>query len=765
MEFKKLSFALLTASILSACGGGDSSSDNSTTDSSGNGDGSVGPNSCMTIASEQLCVSSEFAAQSGDRLYIPITGNIPDSVELTWGITDSGDLKAPVFSEVSKGAYVIAPVTGSGGNLKVEIRGETDDRTEEGTISTILKVAGGDNLTLNGINTITVDESSLMTVEWLAATDSAGNLASNPEYTLTVTRLIDGEPSNDIDTLTTLTTAESISVLAGETYRLDLSVKSDSGAITYSEHYDYVVADNLPELANYVSDSNPDANSYDEGQLIDQDGTFMIVRETEDGEKAIVEAEEYELYSPDAPLVVSLRVKDIDDEDLTALSSTFSTYTSGHQNSFTVSAQEDAYSTFAKSSDPKKCYSKSVSGLNASACAPYDKISVICEARFELSSSPTANASCRFAGTVNVTARASTKDLTFDVMWPFPKIEKSIKGTKLAIAPNVGLKTLFSMPLSVYTDFDVNSSVNTNGNLSFSRTYKPSFDLIAKASTRVVPKDGKFFHVELGTDKSNDEINVKFRARLGAFPNIQLGNGLKANLEGAGEVLATADYVPLQDGLTNASIPLVSTVDADIDTKAYATASVKVTKFKTWPLTKLNIDDSWNWETPTWSLYSHPEKIIIKVNESRQCVGSTRYTNTEAPVYLPEYGELNVGGHYGYGFKNVDSYEYSGGLRLMSATSLDSTAKIANVSYNSVIVEYEDKPAFSDRKAKILYSFQNTNSPLGAFFPTYGLDEVWTRWSSTMEYPWVCWGKGYDKEEETFTASVSLTELAKMIED
>lgn len=763
MEYKKLSLALLTASILSGCGGGDG--DNSSTSTDTNGDSSVSTTSCMTIASEKLCVNSQIAAQSGDRLYIPITGNIPDNVTLTWAVTDSGDLKAPVFSEDSKGAYVVAPVSDTAGAVQIQIKGETDDQSEEGTISTALTVAGGNNLTLNGINTITVDENGLMSVEWLAATDSAGNLASNPEYTLTVTRLVDGEPSNDVETLTTLTTTESVSVLTGETYRLILSVKSETGALTYAEHYDYVVADNLPELASYVTDSTPDADSYDAGQIIDQDGTFMIVRETEDGEKALVEAEEYELYSPDAPLVVSLRVKDIDDDELTALSSSFSTYSSGHQNSFSVSAQESAYSTFAKSSDSQKCYSKSVSGLSASACAPYDKISVICEARFELSSSPTANATCRFSGTVNVNATASTKDLTFDVMWPFPKIEKSIKGTKLVIAPNVGLKTLFSMPLTVYTDFDVNSSVLAYGDLAFSSTYSPSFDLTAKANTSVVPKGGKFFHLELGTDKTNDEINVKFRARLGAFPKIQFGDWMTANLEGAGQVLATADYVPLQDSLTNASIPLVSTVDADIDMKAYAKASVKITKFKSWPLTKFNIDDSWDWETKTWKLYSHPENIIIHVNESTQCVGSTKYTNTEAPVYLSEYGELNVGEHYGYGFKNVDSYEYSGGLRLMGVKSLDSSAKAVNVTYNSVRLEYEQKPALSVRTAKILYSFQNTNSAIGAFFPTYGLDELKTRWSDSLEYPWVCWGKAYNKEVDEFDATLSLTELAKMIED
>lgn len=344
MEFKKLTLALLTASVISGCGGndGDNPSSTHTNDKS-----SVSSTSCMTISAEKLCVNTEFAAQSGDRLYIPISGNIPENVTLSWTVTESGELKAPVFSEDSKGAYIVAPVSESAGTVQIQIKGATDDQSEEGNINTSLKVAGGHNLTINGINNIIVDENSLMTVEWLPATDSAGNLATSPEYTLTVTRLIDGQPSNDVEVLTSSITTASLNVLPGETYRLILSVKSVNGEITYAEQFDYVVADKLPELASYVTDSSPVADRYNEGQIIDQDGTFMIVREMEDGTKVIEAAEEYELYSPDAPLVVTLRIKDIDDESLSSLASDFNTYSSGHKNSFSVEAQNIGFSSQA----------------------------------------------------------------------------------------------------------------------------------------------------------------------------------------------------------------------------------------------------------------------------------------------------------------------------------------------------------------------------------------------------------------------------------
>lgn len=101
MEYKHFSLALLTASILAGCGGGDGDNSSSTDTSDS---GSVSTTSCMTISAEKLCVNTEFAAQSGDRLYIPITGNIPENVTLTWAVSDSGELKAPLISNDSKGS-------------------------------------------------------------------------------------------------------------------------------------------------------------------------------------------------------------------------------------------------------------------------------------------------------------------------------------------------------------------------------------------------------------------------------------------------------------------------------------------------------------------------------------------------------------------------------------------------------------------------------------------------------------------------------------
>ncbi|MDW2322668.1 hypothetical protein R7127_20585 [Vibrio sp. 1159] len=764
MKLKKLSFALLSASILSACGGGDSSSDNSTTDPNGNGGGTVDSNSCMTLASEKLCVSSEFAAQSGDRLYIPIIGNIPENVDLSWGITDSGVLKAPVLSKVSKGAYVVAPVSDSGGNLNIEIRGETDDQSEQGTISTTLSVAGGNNLTLNGINTITVDETSLMTVEWLAATDNAGNPASNPEYTLTVTRLIDGEPSNDIDTLTTLTTTESTRVLPGETYRLELSVKSDSGAITYSEHYDYVVADKLPELATYVTDSNPDAYSYDDGQIIDRDGTFMIVRETQDSTKALVEAKEYELYSPDAPLVVSLRIKDIDDESLNTLTSRIRAQSVTHQNSFTVSAP-DVLATQATGSEFKKCVEVSNGYLKASACSPIKLSSVLCSARFELSSRPKTTVSCNYSGSVDLKAEASAKDLQFNAFWPLPKIDLPVKGTVLKLEPNVGLKTKISVPMKVTTEVGIKANADASLVASYGRYFQPTLEASIDSHSKITQKGEELFNIELGINTSTDEIKTQLDTNLGVFPIAKIGDSVEVTIEIAGQVSTKASYVQLKGGASSPAIPAFSTIDANMGMKGYVAAKAKVSAFSG-TLSGLNVESSLNFDSRTFELYDHPDKVTLTVYETRQCVGSSKYTDPDIPVVLPEYGELSYGESYGYGFKHEENYTFSnmGGFSLVSVESLDSTLNASKIGTNGAYMEYEDRPAREDRKAKMLFKFQNTTSSFGAFFPTYGLDEVHTRWSSNMQYPWVCWGRGYNKEEGRGSANLTLTELANMLD-
>ncbi len=765
MEYKHFSLALLTASILAGCGGGDGDNSSSTDT---NDSGSVSTTSCMTISAEKLCVNTEFAAQSGDRLYIPITGNIPENVTLTWAVSDSGELKAPLISNDSKGAYIIAPVSNDKGSVQIDVRADTDDQLETGEITTYLNVTPADNLTLNGINSITVDENSMLNVEWLAATDSTGALASSPTYTLSVTHLIDGEPSNDTDSLTTTQTQESISVLAGETYRLVLSVASDSGVVTYSEHYDYAVPNALPELASYITDSAPDANNYEDGQIIDQDGTFMIVRENEEGEKAIVEAEEYELYSPDAPLVVSLRIKDLTTEELSSYSSAFSTYNSTNTNSFTVSAQESelvSYASVKPSVDAiQACYKTSITGLTASACAPYEKMSLVCEARFELSSRPKTYASCNYSGTVNVTATASTKNVSFDVMWPYPKIEKEYKGTKLVIAPNVGLKTVFSMPIKVTTDFDVNTSVYAKAGIELGAFYVPGFTGSGHATTNVVPKNGKFFNVLLGNDTTNDEINLSFVARLGAFPTVQLGQYVKGNIEGAGRVTIEADYVPLAGGLTDADIPVVSTVDANIDMNAYAKATLKTTF--TGAASLLNTDKTFNWESPKYVLYKHPTNVTLSVFETEQCTGRTTYHGEYPVVGVPEYGDLNDGEQYGWGFENVDKYTFSnmGGLSLVGVKSLDSTLLAARSGTTGALMTYNMTQASSSRTAKILFSFQNTSSRLGAFFPTYGLEETKTRFASSMEWPWVCWGNAYEKVSSDGSANLTLTQLAKLSE-
>lgn len=758
MKLKNLSFALLSASILSACGGGDSSSDNSTVNSGG----SVDSNSCMTIASEKLCVSSEFAVQSGDRLYIPIIGNIPENVDLSWGITDSGALKAPVLSKVSKGAYVVAPVSDSGGNLNIEIRGETDDQTEQGIISTTLSVAGGNNLTLNGINTITVDETSLMTVEWLAATDNAGNLASNPEYKLTVTRLIDGEPSNDTDTLTTLTTTESIRVLPGETYRLELSVKSDSGAITYSEHYDYVVADNLPELATYVTDSNPDAYNYDDGQIIDRDGTFMIVRETQDGTKALVEAKEYELYSPHAPFVVSLRIKDIEDESLNTLTSRISAQSFTHQNSFTVSAP-NVLATRAAKSELKTCVKVGNSYLKASACSPIKLSSVLCNARFELSSRPKTTISCNYSGSADLKVEASAEDLEFKAFWPLMTISLPVKGTVLKVEPNVGLKGKVSVPLKATAEVGIKANADASLVASYGKYFQPTLGGSIHSHSKITPKGEEFFNLELGNAKG--EIKTQLDINLGVFPTVKIGDSVEVTIEAAGQVSTKANYVKLKGRDSSPAIPAFSTIDANIGMKGYLAAIAKVSAFSGM-LSGLNVEAPFNLDSRTFELYEHPDKVTQTVYETRQCVGSRIYTDPN-PVFLPMYGELNYGERYGYGFKREEHYTFSnmGGFSLVSVESLDSTLNASKIGTNGAFMEYETRPAQKSRTAKMLFKFQNTTSILGVFFPTYGLDEVSTRWFSSMQYPWVCWGRGYNEEEDRESRDLTLTQLANMLDD
>ncbi|MDW2456404.1 hypothetical protein QFW85_01720 (plasmid) [Vibrio chagasii] len=95
---------------------------------------------------------------------------------------------------------------------------------------------------------------------------------------------------------------------------------------------------------------------------------------------------------------------------------------------------------------------------------------------------------------------------------------------------------------------------------------------------------------------------------------------------------------------------------------------------------------------------------------------------------------------------------------------MDNTLLAARSGTTGALMTYNMTQASISRTAKILFSFQNTSSRLGAFFPTYGLEVTKTRFASSMEWPWVCWGNAYEEVSSDGSANLTLTQLAKLSE-
>lgn len=753
---------------------------------------------CMNLDGSEICLPASIQANSGDRIYIPLTGNISNNVTLTWSSQGSDSLDSPVILSDGSGAYVVAPITEVNGSIDLLVEGNDGTAVEE--IHTVLNVFGTSNLIVNGINSAIVDESGNLVVEWMPAVTKSSAIANNVTYNLNVTRMENGALTSESRDFVGSGLSQTVDVGVGETYRLVLSVTDENLISTYTEHLDFTVPAVLPELAPVTIDSAPVASSYSEGQLINQSGDLKIVRINESGTKYLADAEGFEAYSESAPLVVTLRVKDLTDEEIAALSSNGAASqarsmaaSSGVSNTFKItlpsgyvptesgslsqlmvraaSQSDDAEDDDEEESGSgsvgvglgttKACLNYERTGIKVDACAPYKKIRVVCEAKYELSKKPKVEATCYFSGSIEVEAEASLASVEFEFMWPLPEIEKDIKGTPLVVAPNLGLKGEFQAPISLKSEFEVKASLVAGGRYWVGDYYIPHAAPFGKASPGIDSEEGKMFQVTL--PNPNEGIQLGLETKLGAFPEVKIGEYLTANFEAAGQLSADVTYITLAGVSTNGA-PVVSYVDANIKAKAYTKIEIASQGlYYDW----LTFTDEWETTSPEWAIYDHPDNIGFTASWSNQCVGNATYTDTETPVTdVPEYGTLSAGQSYGYGHLLGMDYTFNTGtdLKLVSAGSLGSNVQV-NIFDSSVIMDYTEMPATSQMMETIVMKFRSPKK-LGVLFPFYGVEKVETRWQDANAgiAPWVCWGSSYTPEEDSFSGSFTLLEAAKMWE-
>ncbi|WP_070967305.1 hypothetical protein [Vibrio sonorensis] len=724
---------------------------------------------CATIEGSEVCLPLSIEAQSGERVYLSVTGNT--KAELSWHPKESDSLRSPVLQPEGNGVFITVPVTKNNGSIDIVLESTIGQESVE--LTTQLDVSGASNLIVNGINSILLNENSFLAVEWMPAITPQSAVATGVTYTLNVTRIENGILTDESRDFSGPELSQTVDVSLGETYRLLLSVQDANGVTTYTEHVDYQVANTLPELAPVVTDPVPDIANYDEGQLIDQNGELKIVRVNQQGDKFISTAKEFEAYKEEAPLVVSLRIKDLTEEEIAVLGSpsrssnvamrSYNTspmhgdikislpegYITQNEDDWLETADPSAEKLYSNSDPSRKntnlsvgtssaCLNYSRPGVSAKACTRYDSARLICDAEFKLSNKPKVDASCYVTGRVRVTAEASASGVNYALMWPFPKIERDIQGAKLVVAPNLGLKGKFQVPVSIKSDFTVTASAKTGAKYGIGDFYLPYALPYGSAHARLSAKDGKLFNVTIPSNKTGTKLTLT--AELGAFPEIKIGDFFEVSLEGAGKVESDATYLRVGTDESKKT----SFLDANIKSSGYTKVALKSAGlYSDW----LNYADTWSKSTPTWTLYKHPKKFNYSGVWFSQCLMSGTYPFLESPIELPEYGTLDHRDPYGSSFQQEHQYSF-GGVTLVSVKPAEfeksEELDIHVGDNNDLSMKYEEKTG-PEKIVPVFIKLKHPSSSLGHIFPIYVVDMV-----SLSQFggpPWVCWGSGFNKEK------------------
>ncbi|WP_318493439.1 hypothetical protein [Photobacterium leiognathi] len=781
---------LLAVFTLLALAGCDDDAVNNESNGSGNGNGNgdiinPAPKSCMSlITDEYQCLPDKVIGRSGQRIHIPLTGNIKEGMSFNWATTEVEGITTPIFMSDKNGAYVILPRTTNDTTLTLNVEGKLGSVHDSASIP--IDVTGAETLILNGINLISMNTDGLVVTEWLPAVNAQGDYANDVLYSLNVTKLVDGKPSNDSRTFQTANLSESIDVEFGALYRFVLSAEDDKGNVTYSEHIDYLVSEQQPELQDIITNTTkkmPDPASLELYSLVDDNGALKIVRETKNGDHYYDNAMAHEIYKVTAPLKVTMRLKELEPEEITAHFQRQAKQYNDDTNSFSIIPPTSQDNAKNKIHNIEKLCKKLefnqpiFDTFEGSMCTSPSK-SLICTNDYTLSPKLTAKAECTLNNNFEVKLESKSKfELNqLYVYWPGTNMIKKIGGNKyfeaieLGLGTRIGAKLDIKYPLKIAIGFKSNASVT--GNVSFKMgNWLPALNIDVSSNSKDIFKPlSNSWQEILEFPNYSRPAEMGLELKLGVFPRISIGENLNIEAEAAGKLALKNKFQLIKPvGQINAPainvMPLFTTVDGAIDANGVGSASVDLSKV--FPSLSEHFKGTVETETPSLNLYTHPKKVTFDIEQQYACSGKYTYHNDTPILTQTAFGPLNKGDSYGNGWwrDEVITVPNKGDIALKSFNIYGPGAKLMDAGYNgsSIGITYTDIMNKQVQEATLLYEFIKPGSLLQKAFPIYAVDKYKINGGvDTSQAPWVCWGNGYRTVKKSESITLTLQEAANL---
>ena len=779
---------LTVCTLLALAGCGDDVVNNENGNSNEN-DGTIdpAPQSCLSLVSDEYqCLPEKVTGLSGQRVHIPLTGEVKEGMSFNWTTVEVEGISMPIFMPGDSGAYVVLPRTTTDVSLTLNVEGKLGSVFD--SVSIPIDVKGAETLILNGINIITMNTDGLLDIEWLPAVNDQGIYANDIIYTLTLTKLVDGNPSSDVRTFQTSGLTESMDAEFGATYRFVLSVEDTSGNVTFSEHIDYTVADRQPELQEVITVTTktlPAPSSLDLYSLVDANGVLKIVRVMENGVHYYDNAMAHEIFKTTAPQKVAMRLKELEPEEVTAYlqrRTKQSEYIDA--NSFTINLPDGYESIYLKSGTynrEKLCRKLEVNAqyleqFEGSLCSTPSK-TVMCTTDVTMSPELVATVECSLNSNFEVKLESKSKfELNqMYVYWPGSNMIKKLSGNKyfetieLALGTRIGAKLDIKYPLKVTTGFK--SSASVTGDVYFGMdSLMPKFKINVSTNTQNIfkPLGEKWVNIESPSTKTPAEMG--FELKLGVFPRISLED-FYIEAEAAAKLALKNKFLGINMVENTPGVnmmPLLTTVDGAIDGNGVGAASIDLNQFL--PSWAPDFKTTVQLETPSLKIYEHPKTVTFNIEDQRSCYGKDRYTNDIPVLSVPEYGPLMKGNRYGKGWRHNETITIppKDDLALASFNVYGPGAKLIDARHqgSSIGLTYNQITNEKKQEATLLYKFIKPGSLLQKAFPIYSVEKYTiNRGENTGQYPWVCWGSAYRTQKNSDSRTLSLENAANISGD
>ncbi|WP_028115643.1 hypothetical protein [Ferrimonas senticii] len=784
----KLLIAMLMGTLLAGCGGGDEQSDED------QGGGGVNPPPVVPppvtppdIAPEQLCAQSsagticlpdDLTAHAGQRASFSVTGSYAGDTEFTWYFDEAQHSETPLLVSQGSSAYAAFPSTTHSEVMVLNV-----DATHQGetvTLSAHVAVQGtAVELHINGINSVLMNAAGLVEVAWLPAVTADGRFAEDAEYRLEVIALDDqGNNTDDVQQFDTTDTQISLQLQAGQRYKMAISAQSGWGQ-TVSEYLEYTVPEQAPQFAPVTkvsSRASVDLTQVEAFDLIDINGELHIVRLDAEGAKYLGKALPYEVYSIDAPLRLTMQLKELNDKEVAAIQY------AKRQRDERGTPMPFSFDIEPAHWDPKtregKLCAKFSSGLAEGSLCRNSSSGLSCGIDYALSPKLWVETSCRLTNSVELSADLQKK-LAFEAIWPGSKISTAdipggeyLDKFKIEVGLNVGAKTEIIFPLKVTAGIKSHASVSGSIEQSIDKYFNFNVDMDvsqAKNNKWFAPKNDDWIELQALSPGMKAEMGIEFK--IGAFPAITIA-GVTLDAELAGKLAVKNNIIGLinsgDKGRGNAIMPPYSVTDAAIDLSGVTSFGYEIDPIFNWLPTITGGAES---ETSPYSLYEHPKSIVVSGTERKTCAGRRFTYLGEEPISNAELGQLNPNHSYsnGFHFETGTFFTSQSDLRFKTARLLGEGAGNVDFSLagNGFREKFDSLGAKKELFAVRLFQFENPQSMMQKYFPIFGAQGFTINFETGLnghplhEADPVCWGRGWNGVVENVPGfTMTLEELA-----